>query len=577
MSAPNLQEDRLHFEEISVSRKVLVVGRGWTALQTARELAALGLEALLVTAQSELGDKRDAAGYTTETAESLDRLLAAVPDQSGIDLRLESRIVEFEGVAGQYRVLLEDAAGRSREYQVGGVALAPEPELSADFAAWGLAPSEKVMSLADLEAGLRSSDKTRQFQTPAGQDPAPVLFVLGFTHHSDPVSQQRAYGAALRLKGDHGLPVLVLLDHFKVADQGVEALAQQARQAGVVFAKVTGTRPVIEAAPEGLTVRFFDEVMNQELAVRPRLIVIEEAAQPPAHAPELAKTLEILSDRRGFFQGDHVYNLPIYTNRTGILAVGPARGPISLAEGFQEAREAALHLYELLGAGRVSAALDRVRLDRKKCAICLTCYRVCPHRAISVVNRRPVFSDLACKVCGMCAAECPMDALQLYNYHDGRFQAELQARASQPTPAADAEAPLIVVFGCRNSAQEAARLAALRKLPLPAGLQLLEVPCAGKVDLDYVMTAFREGADGVMVLACHPESCKSFQGSPRAQERVALWQEYLAEAGLEPERLVFGTLAPGMSREFARMAQEMAAKLTELGASPLRQGLQKSA
>jgi coenzyme F420-reducing hydrogenase delta subunit/Pyruvate/2-oxoacid:ferredoxin oxidoreductase delta subunit len=577
MRATSLQEDRLQFEEIPVSRQVMVVGHGWTAQKAAFELAALGLEVLLVTSKSELGDKRDAAGYTAETAGKLEQLLAAVTDHAAIDLCLGSRIVEFTGVAGQYRVLLEDAAGHPREYQLGGVVLAPEPELRADFGAWGLSPAEEIMSLADLEARLHSPDQAQQFQTPADQDPAPVLFLLGFTHHSDPVSQQRAYGAALRLAAGQGLPVLVLLDHFKVADPGVEALSQQARQAGVVFAKVTGTRPVIEAAPEGLTARFFDEVMNQELVVKPGLVVIEEAAQPPANAPELAQTLEILSDPRGFFQGDHVYNLPIYTNRTGILAVGPARGPISLAEGLQEAREAALHLYELLGTGHVLAALDRVRLDRKKCAICLTCYRVCPHRAISVVNRRPVFSDLACKVCGMCAAECPMEALQIYNYTDRQFQAELQVLASHPTPAAAAEAPLIVVFGCRNSAREAARLAALRKLALPAGLELLEIPCAAKVDLDYVMSAFKQGADGVMVLACHPESCKSFQGSPRARERVALWQAYLAEAGLEPERLVFGTLAPGMSREFASLVQEMAAKLMEMGTSPIRQALKKSA
>ncbi len=577
MNAPSPQEDRLQFQEITVCPKVLVIGHSWTALKAASELAALGLEALLVTSQSELGDTRDAGGYTQETAGSLDRLLAAVNDHAAIETRLSSRIVEFEGVAGQYRVLVEDSTGGSQEYQVGGVVLAPEPKLIADFAAWSLTSSAQVISLADLEDRLRSPDTPLQSQTPADAEPGPVLFLLGCTHNSSPVSQHRAYRAALRLVEDHGLPVLVLLDHFKVADQGLEALSQQARQAGIIFAKVTGGQPVVETTPDTVTVRFFDEVMNQEMTVKPRLLVIEEVVQPPDDAPELAKTLEILADSCGFFQGDHVYNLPIYTNRTGILAVGPARGPLSLAEGFQEAREAALHLYELLGAGHVTAALDRVRLDRKKCAICLTCYRVCPHRAISVVNRRPVFSDLACKVCGLCASECPMDALQIHNYSDRQFQAELQVLASHPTRAADAEVPLIVVFGCRNSAQQAARLAVNRKLALPPGLELLEVPCAGKVDPDYVMTAFREGADGVMVLACHPESCKSFQGSPRARERVALLQEYLAEAGLEPERLVYGTLAPGTSQEFAHLAQDLAAKLVELGTSPVRQALKKSA
>ncbi|MFP3868382.1 MAG: hydrogenase iron-sulfur subunit [Desulfobacteraceae bacterium] len=568
-----LHKNSLQFQEVTVSQRVMVIGHGWTALQVASALASLGLQVLLVSSHPELGDKRGARGYTRKTAAVLDQLLAATTRHPAIETRLASRVVEFDGVAGQYRLLLEDATGRPQQYQVGGVVLALEPELAVDFPAWGVAPSEQVMSLADLEARLHSEEADRPLQTQAAAESAPAVLLLGFTHQSSPASQRRALQAALKLAEDHALRVLVLLDHFKVAEEGLEALSQQVRTAGVVFVKVTKGRPVIETTDDSRAVRFFDEVMNQELVVKPQLIVLEEAYRPPPEAPELEKTLQILSDRQGFFQGDHVYNLPIYTNRTGILAIGPARGPVSLAEGVQEAQAAALYLYELLGAGQTTAALDRVRLDRKKCSLCLTCYRLCPHRAILVVQRRPLFSDLACKVCGICAAECPMEAIQIHNYNDQQFQAELKSLASFSTPAAEPFLPLIVALACRNSALEAARLAAYRKLEVPLGLELIEVPCAGKVDIDYVMTAFKEGADGVMVLACHPESCKSFQGSLRARERVEMLQEYLQEAGLEPERLVYGGLAPGMSQEFTRLAQELEVKLLEMGESPLRQAL----
>ncbi|AEB08696.1 hydrogenase iron-sulfur subunit [Desulfobacca acetoxidans] len=566
-----VHKDRLQFEDMSVCQKVLVLGHGWSALQAATQLRNLGLTVLLVTSRGELGDKRPASGYTEETARTLDQLLAEANHPAEIEVHLSSRIMEFEGTAGQYRVLVADNEGRSQTYQVGGVILVPEPELITDFAAWNPAPGRRAISLGDLEDWWPSRDKPAPFQTLTAAEPHPVIFLLGFTHHSSPLSQQRAYRAALRLAEGYGQRVLVLLDHYKVADEGLEALSQQARQAGIVFAKVNGGQPVIETTDDGaLAVRFFDEVMNQDMAVRPELLILEEAIQPPGEARELAKVLDLQSDSYGFIQGDHIYNLPIYTNRTGILAVGPARGPISLAGSFQEVREAALHLWELLGSGSSRAALNRISLDRRKCAICLTCYRLCPHRAISVVNRRPVFSDLACKVCGLCAAECPMEALQIHNYNDRQIQAELSVLVSQPTIASDADYPLILAICCRNSALEAARLAIQRKLALPPGLGLIEVPCAGKVDPNYVMTGFKAGADGVMVLACHPESCRSYRGSPRAQERVALLQEYLQEVGLEPERLVYGGLASGMSQEFAHMARQLANRLQEFGQSPLR-------
>ncbi|MCP4668059.1 MAG: hydrogenase iron-sulfur subunit, partial [Deltaproteobacteria bacterium] len=311
---------------------------------------------------------------------------------------------------------------------------------------------------------------------------------------------------------------------------------------------------------ERCRVSYDDESLGRNVAISPDLLVLEEAYRPAKETAHLGHILGIHLDGHGFFQGDNVYNLPIFTNRTGIWVAGSARGPLSLEEGLQEAKATALEVSKLLGEGKQRAAENRVQLDPRKCAICLTCYRLCPHRAVSYVNRRPAFSDLACRACGICAAECPMDAIQMHAYTDDFLKSQIRDLNQTPS---------ILAFCCQNSAHEAAHLAALSGVALPATMKLIKVPCAGKVDGDYILSAFRSGADGVMVLACHHESCKSIHGSHMAQWRVEALHAALEESGLEKERLLFGTLAPGMMSDFVKMSQEMEKRVQARGASAI--------
>jgi coenzyme F420-reducing hydrogenase delta subunit len=104
---------------------------------------------------------------------------------------------------------------------------------------------------------------------------------------------------------------------------------------------------------------------------------------------------------------------------------------------------------------------------------------------------------------------------------------------------------------------------------LPPGLQVVRVPCAGKVDVDYILKAFETGADGVMVLGCHEDNCRSLRGNTYALWRVEAAQRMLAEVGLEPERIAFAGLASNMGSEFARLVSGMEERLKGLGASPI--------
>jgi F420-non-reducing hydrogenase iron-sulfur subunit len=59
--------------------------------------------------------------------------------------------------------------------------------------------------------------------------------------------------------------------------------------------------------------------------------------------------------------------------------------------------------------------------------------------------------------------------------------------------------PEIVAFCCHYCAYAAADLAGAMRLEYPPSIKIIELPCSGKLDVLYMLRAFEDGADGVMV------------------------------------------------------------------------------
>jgi F420-non-reducing hydrogenase iron-sulfur subunit len=60
-------------------------------------------------------------------------------------------------------------------------------------------------------------------------------------------------------------------------------------------------------------------------------------------------------------------------------------------------------------------------------------------------------------------------------------------------------APEIIAFCCHYCAYAAADLAGAMRLEYPPSIKIIELPCSGKLDVLYMLRAFEDGADGVMV------------------------------------------------------------------------------
>ena len=57
-------------------------------------------------------------------------------------------------------------------------------------------------------------------------------------------------------------------------------------------------------------------------------------------------------------------------------------------------------------------------VDEDKCALCLTCLRLCPHGAVLVEPGAEAAKIMSsdCQGCGICAAHCPSHAITLPGY-----------------------------------------------------------------------------------------------------------------------------------------------------------------
>jgi len=128
-----------------------------------------------------------------------------------------------------------------------------------------------------------------------------------------------------------------------------------------------------------------------------------------------------------------------------------------------------------------------------------------------------------------------------------------------------AREPRIVAFLCNWCAYQAADRAGQSRREYPQSLLTVRVMCTGRVEPAFVLQAFREGADGVLVAGCHPGDCHYVDGNLRAAARHAVLSRALAQAGIEPARFRIAWASGTEAERFAELVSEMTDDLRALG------------
>ncbi len=125
--------------------------------------------------------------------------------------------------------------------------------------------------------------------------------------------------------------------------------------------------------------------------------------------------------------------------------------------------------------------------------------------------------------------------------------------------------PTIVSFLCNWCSYTGADLAGTSRMKYAPNIRVIRVMCSGRVDPTFVLSAFNEGADGVLICGCHPGDCHYSTGNYRALRRFKLLKKLLGQMGIEPERVRLEWIAASEGDRLQEVTNEMAEQLRALG------------
>ncbi|MGD2010357.1 MAG: hydrogenase iron-sulfur subunit [Desulfobacterales bacterium] len=513
----------------------LIIGSGTCARDVARHLTSEGRHTVIAAANETSGERPHLA---TDT-----------PGSGSIEDLIGARLSACRGFIGQFDATFTQN-GATLQRRVAHIVIAEDNRRIPNFDLYRLRAGSVVQSLSAFRKEFAIRPETFANRR--------VAFLHGFRLESEPVLAEEVFRSALELQAVSGALAHVLTGNLKVAGNGLEALYHDAKNAGTLFFKFGDTQPTIEQTENGpVTIEYRDEVTGHDYRLSPDITVVDERIVPAAYVEHLAAILGLRRGPAGFLQTENVHRLPVFTNRRGILAVGPARAGLSPADAE---REAACGALAVLGLAHLDERphVDAAEIDPGHCIRCLTCFRLCPYGAVNKGSRIAVVAD-ACAGCGICVAECPRGAIHLSSIRTVS-EKETTAISAPETPAND---PRMVVFACARSAGKARELAEGRGQISPADLKVVTVPCAGAVSVQHFLSAFAAGAAGIMVLTCHVDNCHSETGNLRARQRVDYLVDHLDRMGFGGDRLEIATLAANMPTEYADMIGHFSQKIQQ--------------
>lgn len=136
--------------------------------------------------------------------------------------------------------------------------------------------------------------------------------------------------------------------------------------------------------------------------------------------------------------------------------------------------------------------------------------------------------------------------------------------------------PKIVAFCCNWCSYAGADLAGTSRIQYSPNIRVIRVMCSGRVNPLFVIKALSIGADGVLVLGCHPGDCHYIEGNYKTMRRIPLLKKMMKQLGIEDERVRLEWVSASEGAKFAEVTNNFTQTIRELGPSSLGNSKQSS-
>ena len=449
---------------------------------------------------------------------------------------ISGNALSCHGGPGNFTISI-DSAGEKKSLCASAVIFAEETRRLPLFESYGIKESSSAISLSAAVAnpGLLA-------------DAESIVFTVGLKQESNPVIFEEAARVCLDLLGpsnDPGQPkkkIYIFANNLKVAENHLDILHSQTRRAGAVYFKFTKNPPKISQSAQGnVSFEGVDELTQRPFVISPDMVVADEIIIPSPEFKALSLRMGLELDENGFIQGDNVHRLSVATNRKGIFVAGPARNIQGMDGDARDAALSVLHSRHMIH--QTPSDEPTAEINPGSCVFCLTCLRSCPHGAIELAPGPKIIKE-ACQGCGACRSLCPGNAISMIGLDDPALSGSKIKETRLELPD---HLPVIVSFCCARSGARALESSLASGEALPQGLVALELPCAAAICVEDIYSAFKNGADGVLILTCHDGNCHSGKGHAMPRDKASYAADFFKQIKIDPKRIQTASLASNMA------------------------------
>ncbi len=125
--------------------------------------------------------------------------------------------------------------------------------------------------------------------------------------------------------------------------------------------------------------------------------------------------------------------------------------------------------------------------------------------------------------------------------------------------------PKIVAFLCSWCSYAGADLAGISGMKCAPNVLSVRLMCSGGLEPTFVLKAFKEGADGVLVCGCELGDCHYIDGNYKTLRRITLLRKLLEQLGFEEPRVRLQWVCASCPEDFVSAADKMTVEVRALG------------
>jgi heterodisulfide reductase subunit A len=416
---------------INIKPSGLVIGGGVSGITAAMELSKQGYEAYIVEREKELGGlmKRihyEMVGEKKDIQKKLKALIKSIESDEKIHVFTSSKVKDVSGYIGNFKTLI-DNNGEDKEIEHGIVIVATggEEHKPKEFL---YGKNENVLTQLELEERLAKKK--------LDANSVVMIQCVGCRNEERPYCSRvcctEAVKNALKIKEmKPDADVFILFKDIRTYGFS-EVFYEEAAKKGVKFIRYYDeTKPKV-SDKKGLTVKIKEPFLEEEIMIKPDLLVLSAATIPHADNSELAQMLKVPISKHGFFLEAHMKLRPVEFATEGIFLCGLAHSPKFFEECISQASAAVSRAATILSKRTLEAEGMVSTIDEDICSGCGTCVVLCPFNAIEKdENGNAKVTEVLCKGCGTCAASCPEKAASIKQFTDDQLLAQVKAAVKE--------------------------------------------------------------------------------------------------------------------------------------------------